>query len=95
MWFFASVIIASKGKLYIKTIYILSGCLLIQLLNMVRISYLTWLMRDNAANVLPGITFFRTIQTDHHDLFNYTILLVVFLLIVVWFENGIIKSVKT
>lgn len=93
MWFFASVIIASNRHFFSKTIYILCGVLIIQLFNMLRISYLTWLMRNNENDVFPGLTFFGRIKIDHHDVFNYFIIFIVFIFILIWFENKKIRRV--
>lgn len=87
MWFFSAVILASKGRGKIKAAYILIGIFIIQLLNILRMSYLAWLLRDNPNSSLKEYSFFDSIRFDHHDAFNILIYIIVFIMIILWFEN--------
>ena len=93
-WFFSTIIIASKGRVFIKIFYILAGIILIQILNIFRMSYLTWLLRDGIITTFPHFSLFDSITFDHHDIFNYFIYLVVFFLIIFWFENKKLKVLR-
>ena len=95
MWFYSTVIIASQGKVIVKALYILLGIFVIQILNVLRMSYLTWLLRDGTKRYFPEFSFLDTIKFDHHDLFNFLIYTVVFILIVFWFENKKIERLKS
>jgi len=95
MWFYSTVIIASQGKVIVKALYILLGIFVIQILNVLRMSYLTWLLRDGTKRNFPEFSFLDTIKFDHHDLFNFLIYTVVFILIVFWFENKKIERLKS
>ena len=95
MWFYSTVIFASKGKVIIKVLYILSGIFVIQILNILRMSYLVWLLRNGTKQNFPEFSFLDSITFDHHDLFNFLIYILVFLLIVFWFENKKIKRLKS
>ena len=95
MWFYSTVIIASQGKVIVKALYILSGILVIQILNVLRMSCLTWLLRDGTKRNFPEFSLLDSITFDHHDLFNCLIYIIVFLLIVFWFENRKIKTLKS
>ena len=94
IWFFSTIIIASRGKSIIKILYILSGFFLIQILNVLRMSYLTWLLRDGTKSSFSEITLLDSITFDHHDIFNFFIYLIVFLLIILWFESKKIRNHK-
>ena len=94
IWFFSTIIIASKGRIALKFLYITGGILLIQILNIFRMCYLTWLLRDGTKTSFPEITLFGLVTFDHHDIFNYFIYLIVFLLIILWFENKKIRNLK-
>ena len=95
MWFFSTVIIASQGEVIVKALYILSGIFVIQILNVLRMSYLAWLLRDSTKRDFPEFSLLDSIRFDHHDLFNFLIYIIVFLLIVFWFENKKIKRLKS
>ena len=95
MWFYSTVIIASQGKVIVKALYILSGILIIQILNVLRMSYLAWLLRDGTKRNFSEFSVLDSITFDHHDLFNLLIYIVVFILIVFWFENKNIKRLKS
>ena len=95
MWFYSTVIIASQGKIIVKALYILSGIFIIQILNILQISYLAWLLRDGKKLSFPEFSLLDSTTFDHHDLFNFLIYIIVFLLIVFWFENKKIKKLKS
>jgi len=95
MWFFSAVILASKGRGKIKAAYILIGIFIIQLLNILRMSYLAWLLRDNPNSSLKEYSFFDSIRFDHHDAFNILIYIIVFIMIILWFENKQLIHLKS
>jgi len=85
-WVFVSFIIAMSGRMITKSIYILSGILLIFILNVLRMSYLTWLGRDGSNFTEKTISIIGLIKMDHHAIFNLFIYIVTFALIVLWVE---------
>ena len=92
-WFFSTIIIASRGGAIIKFFYIFAGIILIQILNIFRMSYLSWLLRDGTI-AFPQITILDSITFDHHDIFNFFIYLIVLFLIIFWFENKKLRELK-
>lgn len=86
MLVYTALIMAWPGKIQIKIPYVLLGLILIFALNVSRMAYLTWLSRDgtNFANKTISILGIR--KYDHHDLFNFFIYIVIFLLFILWIE---------
>lgn len=85
-WVFACLIISSHGRAIAKTIFIISGILIIFILNVFRMSYLTWIGRDGTIFTNKTVSFFGIFKLDHHDLFNIFIYLVCFGLFIWWVE---------
>jgi len=93
MWIFASLIIAWPGSVKTKLTYILSGLIIIFLLNVMRMSYLTWVGRDGTNFTSKTVSFFGIGNYDHHDLFNFFIYIVIFILFILWIE--VFSKIKT
>jgi exosortase/archaeosortase family protein len=85
-WVFATLIISGQGRVISKSIYILSGILIIFILNVCRMSYLTWLGRDGTLFTNKTISFLGIGKFDHHDLFNIFIYIVIIILFILWVE---------
>jgi exosortase/archaeosortase family protein len=85
-WVFASLIISSQGRAIAKTIYVILGILIIFVMNVIRMSFLTWSGRDGLLFTNKTISFFGIAKIDHHDLFNIFIYIVIFLLFILWVE---------
>ena len=86
MLVYTALIIAWPGRIKIKIPYILLGLMLIFALNVLRMSYLTWLSRDGTNFANKTISIFGIRKYDHHDLFNFFIYIVIFLLFILWVE---------
>jgi exosortase/archaeosortase family protein len=86
MWIFMVLIIAFSGNWKYKLFYILSGIILIQALNVLRISYLTWLGRNGESFDTKRLSIFGLVHLDHHALFNLFIYIVIFFLFILWGE---------
>jgi len=86
MWVFMSLIVSWHGKIIPKITYILVGFIIIFILNVFRMSYLTWLGRDGELIKDKTISLFGIRSLDHHDLFNYFIYIIVFIMFLIWIE---------
>jgi len=86
MLVYTALIIAWPGRIKIKIPYILLGLILIFALNVTRMSYLTWLSRDGTNFTSKTFSFLGIGKYDHHDLFNFFIYIVIFLLFILWVE---------
>jgi exosortase/archaeosortase family protein len=93
-WVFIAMIISLQGKALRKIIYIIIGSTLIFILNVARMSYLTWLGRNGKAFTDIYISFFGIGKINHHDLFNIFIYIIIFLLFILWTEVFSQKKVK-
>ena len=85
-WVFATLIVSSPGRAIVKTIFVSVGVLIIFILNVIRMSYLTWSGRDGSIFTNKTISLFGITKLDHHDLFNIFIYIVIILLLVLWNE---------
>jgi exosortase/archaeosortase family protein len=85
-WVFATLIISSQGRALAKTIYILAGIIIIFILNVFRMTYLTWSGRNGDLFTNNTISFFGLGTLNHHDLFNIFIYIVIILLFILWTE---------
>jgi len=86
MWVFTSLIVAWPGRVKIKLPYILSGLFTIFILNVMRMTYLTWIGRDGTNFTTKTYSLLGIGPYDHHDLFNFFIYIVIFLLFILWIE---------
>lgn len=85
-WVFATLIISSKGSAPKKTIFVMAGIIFIFVLNVIRMSYLTWSGRNGIMFTTNTISFFGLAELNHHDLFNIFIYIVIILLFILWVE---------
>jgi len=86
MLVYTALIVAWPGSFRIKVPYILFGLILIFVLNVSRMSYLTWLSKDGTNFTKKTISILGIRNYDHHDLFNFFIYIVIFLLFILWVE---------
>ena len=86
MWVFTSLIISWTGRILAKTVYILSGLIIIFCLNVSRKTNLTWISRDGTNFDSKTFSIFGNGNYTHHDLFNFFIYIVIFLLFILWVE---------
>ncbi len=86
MWLFMVMIMAYSGNWKYKFFYILFGLILIQILNVFRITYLTWLGRNGESFAQKQLSIFGLIKLDHHAIFNLFIYIVIFFLFIFWVE---------
>ena len=84
---FAALIIAYTGKPLTKLWFIAVGCLVIQIFNIFRISLLTVLLSYYNIPVDKGIKIFGIYTVSHHDMFNFVIFLVIFLMFIIWVKK--------
>ena len=86
MWVYTTLIVSWPGRVRIKIPYILSGILIIFILNVIRMTYLTWIGRDGTNFTTKSYSLLGFGHYDHHDLFNFFIYVVIFLLFILWTE---------
>jgi exosortase/archaeosortase family protein len=86
MWLFMVMIIAYSGSWKTKLWYIPSGIILIQFLNVLRISYLTWLGRFGESFDSKTLSIFGLVELNHHAIFNILIYIVIFFMFILWVE---------
>jgi hypothetical protein len=67
-------------------VYILIGLTIIFILNVLRMSYLTWYGRSGLVVTDKNLSFFGIFKFDHHELFNFFIYIVIFALFILWVE---------
>ncbi len=81
---FAALIIAYPGRARTKLWFIAVGCLVIQILNIIRISLLTVLLSYYGIPVDKGVNIFGITTASHHDVFNFIIFIFIFLMFILW-----------
>ncbi|HTD40184.1 MAG TPA: hypothetical protein VK671_06150, partial [Mucilaginibacter sp.] len=84
MSFFTAFVIAYPKKLKIKLIFLVSGLLCIQLLNVIRFVLLALLWDKKSGMIL-----------DHHTIFNITIYLIIAISIYFWIKHDDKYEAKT
>ncbi len=92
---FIALIISFPGKLKHKLWFIPAGIIIIQLLNILRMSTLAVLLYYNFENTFKDINFLGIIQFNHHDLFNMFIYLVIFGMFVFYVNYFGVKKIHT
>lgn len=93
MLIYAVLIIAYPGNFRTKLWVIPVGCLIIQILNIIRIVFLTFLIDQYQININKGFTV-GGILLSHHDIFNILILLVVFFMFRIYIQRLSPKGVS-
>jgi exosortase/archaeosortase family protein len=81
------LIIAFPGKLKSKLIFIPLGVFFIICLNILRISFLTLMLYRYPSPEELAQTWAGFIATYHHPIFNYGVLLIIFLIFMIWVKH--------
>jgi exosortase/archaeosortase family protein len=91
---FTALIIAFPGKLKHKLWFIPCGLIIIQLLNILRMSTLAILIHSGFTHTFEDFNLLGILKFNHHDLFNFFIYIVIFGMFVLYVNKfGINKYV--
>jgi exosortase/archaeosortase family protein len=86
VWLYSSLIIAPSGPWKWKLVFVIAGILLIQLMNILRFSFLAWLLRDQSMIAFKTYRIDGLLTFNHHDIFNFVIYVVIFIIFIIWME---------
>jgi exosortase/archaeosortase family protein len=84
---FIALIVSYPGKIKYKLWYIPMGILIIQILNVLRMSTLTLLMHYGFKYTFNDYNLFCFFKMNHHDLFNLFIYFIIFIMFVVYINK--------
>lgn len=81
---YTALIVAFPGRIKSKLIFIPSGIIFIIILNILRISFLAIMLYHYPEHAILKTTFVGFLVTYHHKLFNYGVLILVFIVFMIW-----------
>jgi exosortase/archaeosortase family protein len=84
IWTYIALITAFPGNIKSKAVFIPLGIIFIIILNILRISFLTIMLYyyPNPENISHTVTGF--LIANHHKLFNYGVLVLIFVIFMIW-----------
>ena len=89
---FVALMVSFPGKLKHKLWFIPCGLIIIQLLNVLRMSTLAVLIHKGFKHTFKDYNFLGILKFNHHDLFNFFIYIVIFGMFVLYVNKFAVKK---